>query len=270
MRIVRYVNEQSQIRFGIEKPDATVVEMDAGPLHEGRETGKVATVRRILCPVDPVPAIFGIGLNYRKHAMETGAPIPERPAVFMKSPASIQHPGGPIVIPAACTHGPEVDYECELAVVIGKAARNVGADDALDHVLGYTCGNDVSARRWQKHSTAGQWIRGKSFDTFCPLGPALVTADEIGDPQSLPIRTILNGRTMQESNTSDMIMTVANLIAELSMDMTLLPGTVIMTGTPEGVGFVREPPVFLKPGDVVSIEIDGIGVLKNPVQGADP
>jgi 2-keto-4-pentenoate hydratase/2-oxohepta-3-ene-1,7-dioic acid hydratase in catechol pathway len=161
-----------------------------------------------------------------------------------------------------------VDYEAELAVVIGRAAKDVPAEQALNYVLGYSCSNDVSARRWQKHGGARQWVRGKSFDAFCPLGPVLVTADEIPDPQILDIRCVLNGETMQSGNTSDMIFSVAELIAHLSRDTTLLPGTLILTGTPPGVGFARTPPVYLADGDVVRIEIEGVGALENPVRGA--
>jgi 2-keto-4-pentenoate hydratase/2-oxohepta-3-ene-1,7-dioic acid hydratase in catechol pathway len=169
-------------------------------------------------------------------------------------------------LPAACEHGPEVDYEAELAVVIGSTCRDVDPDTALDHVFGYTCANDVSARRWQKHGGGGQWIRGKSFDTFCPLGPFLVSADEIPDPQALAIGCRVNGRVMQAGTTADMIFPVRELIAFLSRDTTLLPGTVILTGTPAGVGFARQPPVFLADGDEVTISIERIGDLTNPVQ----
>jgi 2-keto-4-pentenoate hydratase/2-oxohepta-3-ene-1,7-dioic acid hydratase in catechol pathway len=233
-------------------------------------TGLVRTEREVeattwLAPVTP-ENIFCIGLNYRAHAEETGAPIPENPVVFMKASTALNHPGSPIFLPNACRHGPEVDYEAELAVVIGKTARDVPVERALEYVLGYTCGNDVSARRWQKHGGGGQWIRGKSFDSFCPLGPVLVTADEISDPQKLDIRCILNDKVMQTGNTGDMIFSVAELIAFLSEDTTLLPGTVIMTGTPPGVGFARNPQLFLKSGDVVEVEIEGIGRLVNTIQ----
>jgi len=162
-----------------------------------------------------------------------------------------------------------VDYEAELAVVIGRTARNVPQQEALDYVLGYTCANDVSARRWQKRGGGGQWVKGKSFDSFCPLGPVIVTSDEIGDPQALGLRSILNGSVMQDGNTSDMIFPVARLIHLLSQDTTLLPGTVILTGTPSGVGFTRTPPVFLAPGDEIVVEIENIGRLLNPVVQAD-
>ena len=232
----------------------------------GRGDQEVEVVRW-LAPVAPTD-IYGIGLNYRAHALETGAAQPEQPVMFMKPSTALTDPGAPILLPRACEHGPEVDYEAELAVVIGKTARDVAAKDALQHVLGYTCANDVSARRWQKHAGGGQWVRGKSFDSFCPVGPVLVTADEIPDPQDLPIRSTLNGRTMQASNTGDMIFTVAELIAFVSRDTTLLPGTLILTGTPEGVGFTRTPPVYLADGDTIEITIDGIGTLSNPVRNA--
>ena len=162
-------------------------------------------------------------------------------------------------------HSDQVDYECELAVVIGMTCKNVAAKDALDYVLGYTCANDVSARDWQHFHCGGQWTKGKSFDTFCPLGPILVTADRIPNPQILPIRTILNAEIRQESFTGDMIFTVAELIEFLSGSTTLLPGTVILTGTPPGVGVASDPPRFLKAGDELAIEISGIGMLRNPV-----
>jgi 2-keto-4-pentenoate hydratase/2-oxohepta-3-ene-1,7-dioic acid hydratase in catechol pathway len=235
-------------------------------------SGVVKTERQVeattwLAPVTP-ENIFCIGLNYRAHAEETGAAIPQNPVVFMKASTALNHPGSPILLPKASRHGPEVDYEAELAVVIGKRAKDVPVDKALEYVLGYTCGNDVSARRWQKHGGGGQWVRGKSFDGFCPLGPVLVTADEIDDPQNLDIRCILNNEVMQTGNTGDMIFSVAELISFLSEDTTLLPGTVIMTGTPPGVGFARDPQIFLKKGDVVEIEIEGIGRLVNPVREA--
>lgn len=218
---------------------------------------------RLLAPLIPVD-ILCIGLNYRKHAAEGGSPPPDNPILFMKTVSAVQDPHGPIQLP---THlkSDKVDYECELAVVIGKECYNVSKDEALDYVLGYTCANDVSARDWQKNGGGGQWCRGKTFNTFCPLGPVLVTADEIPDPNALSIRTVLNGNTMQDWNTDDMIFDVPTLIAFLSASTRLLPGTVILTGTPHGVGFAQDPPVFLKDGDTVSIEIEGIGTLTNPV-----
>ena len=159
----------------------------------------------------------------------------------------------------------QVDYECELAVIIGRTAKNVSKVEALDYVFGYTCANDVSARDWQIQKGGSQWTRGKTFDTFCPIGPCIVTADEIPNPNALAIRTILNGEVVQDWNTSDMIFDVPTLIEFLSGSTTLLPGTVILTGTPHGVGMAAKPPRWLKPGDRVVIEIDGIGELSNPV-----
>jgi len=184
----------------------------------------------------------------------------------MKSISSVQNPGDDIVLPRHLK-SQEVDYECELAVVIGKACKNVSRANALDYVLGYTCANDVSARDWQLKFGGGQWCRGKTFDTFAPLGPCLVLKDEIPDPNKLRIQTVLNGAVMQDWNTDDMIFDVPALIEFLSGDTTLLPGTVILTGTPHGIGAARKPPVFLKDGDVVTIEIEKIGSLTNPVKG---
>ena len=182
----------------------------------------------------------------------------------MKTATAVQNPGDPIVLPRKL-RSDKVDYECELAVIIGKRCHNVSRADALSYVLGYSCANDVSARDWQKDGGGGQWCRGKTFATFCPLGPCLVTADEIPNPNALQIRTILNGNTMQDWNTNDMIFDVPTLIEFLSASTILAPGTVILTGTPHGVGAARTPPVFLQPGDEVTIEIEGIGRLTNPV-----
>lgn len=266
MRLVRIETADGAVRTGLEREDGGIVAADNGTPWEQLDDSEVLEVSRILAPVAPVN-IFAIGLNYRRHAEETGAKLPEHPVVFMKPTTAASHPGAPIRIPACATHGPEVDYEGELAVVIGHEARDVAVEDALDHVLGFTCANDVSARRWQKQGGGGQFVRGKGFDTFCPLGPRIVTLDEIGDPQDLTIRTFLNGEMMQDSNTADMIYPVARLISFLSQDTTLMPGTVILTGTPEGVGFARDPQVFLSPGDEVVVEIEKIGRLTNPVIG---
>ena len=267
MRIIRFLDDSGTPRWGRETADGAVA-LDGEPLTGLKDTGERVAVATLLAPVEPV-AILALGLNYRQHAKETGFDLPKSPILFMKNPASVQHPGGPIVLPKICDRGPEVDFELELAVLVGKRARDVAREDALDHVLGYTVANDVSARRWQKHGGAGQWVRSKSFDTFCPLGPALVTADEIPDPQDLRLTTRLNGELMQDANTADMIFSVADTIAELSRDMTLLPGTLILTGTPHGVGVARNPRVFLKPGDVLDLHIDRIGTLTNPVVAAE-
>jgi 2-keto-4-pentenoate hydratase/2-oxohepta-3-ene-1,7-dioic acid hydratase in catechol pathway len=182
----------------------------------------------------------------------------------MKSPGAVQNPEDPIYLPRKL-RSDSVDYECELAVVIGKPARNVSREKAIEHVLGYTCANDVSARDWQKEGGGGQWCRGKTFDTFCPLGPVIVTPDEIPNPQALRIMTRVNGETLQDWSTNDMIFDIPTLIEFLSASTTLLPGTVIITGTPHGVGMARNPQRWLQPGDVAEVEIEGIGILRNPV-----
>ena len=251
-------------RHALEQPDGALRLIEGDLFGAWRVTDEVAPAgARRLAPIVP-PTIYCIGLNYRKHAEETGAAIPQYPVLFIKAQAALHHPDQPILIP---THAPshKVDYECELAVVIGRRAKNVRAADALDYVLGYTCANDVSARDWQVEWGGGQFCRGKSFDTFCPLGPVLVTADAIPNPNALDIRTVLNGQTVQSANTSDMIFDVRTLIEFLSADCTLEPGSVILTGTPSGVGAARKPPLWMQPGDEVRVEIDGIGVLRNPL-----
>ena len=264
MKLMRFVSGENRVKMGLYEPDnpglARVVEGDI--FRKIRLTKKNAEVKKILAPLDP-PNVLALGLNYRSHADEFNASYPDTPILFLKGTNSVIGPGEPIVLPKA---GPdEVDYEAELAVVIGKTARNVSKENAIDYVFGYTCANDVSARDWQVRKQRNQWARGKSFDTFCPLGPCMVTKDEITDPNRLCIKAILNGKSMQDSETSYMIFDVASVISDLSRSMTLLPGTVIMTGTPDGVGFTRKPPVFLREGDVISIIIEGIGELTNPV-----
>lgn len=264
MKIQRHLDRQDRVGFSCLLPDGRSEKL-SGDLQSGfSRTGEPADVVRVLAPVIP-SAVFCTGLNYRKHAEETGARIPQFPVLFMKAPSAVQNPGDPILIPARLPSH-EVDYECELAVVIGKTAKNVSRAEALSHVAGYTCANDVSARDWQIRFGGSQWCRGKTFDTFLPLGPCLVTPEEIGDPATLTVRTILNGVTMQEASTADMIFDVPALIEFFSGSTTLLPGTVILTGTPSGVGMARKPPVWMKPGDSVTIEIDGIGALTNPVE----
>ena len=264
MRIIRYLDSGDHVKYASEHPDGYAIELEGDILSGLRSLDRRAEVRKILAPIAPTQ-ILGIGLNYRRHAEETRAKIPEYPVLFGKALNTVQNPGDPILIP---THlaSKEVDYECELAVVIKRACKNVSRRDALRFVLGYTCANDVSARDWQKKKGGGQWSRGKSFDSFCPLGPCLVTADEIRDPSGLAIRTILNGETVQDCNTGDMIFDVPALIEFLSGSTTLLAGTVILTGTPHGVGMAAVPPRWLAPGDTVSVEIDKIGMLTNPVQ----
>ncbi|MEM7622731.1 MAG: fumarylacetoacetate hydrolase family protein [Planctomycetota bacterium] len=225
----------------------------------------------------PIRHVIGIGLNYRAHAEEQGSNLPEHPLVFTKNSAACTVHGSEIVVPDACqdpqTGGEgegasrgQVDWEAELAVVIGAPCKYVTEADALAYVLGYCCANDVSARWWQKKGSGGQFNRGKSFDTFCPLGPALLPADEVPDPQDLGVVSRVNGEVMQDGTTRDMIFPVARLVASLSRGTTLLPGTAILTGTPSGVGMARDPQIFLQHGDTVDIEITGLGTLSNTVR----
>jgi 2-keto-4-pentenoate hydratase/2-oxohepta-3-ene-1,7-dioic acid hydratase in catechol pathway len=264
MRIIRYQDAKGNVGYAARQKDGAAWRIEGDIFGEHRVTNERADVKKLLAPVAPV-AFLCIGLNYRQHAAETNAKIPEFPVLFMKSPGAVQDPGEPILLPTHLRSN-EVDYECELAVVIGKRCKNVAKANALDGVLGYTCANDVSARDWQRQFGGSQWCRGKTFDTFAPLGPCLVTRDEIPNPNNLRIRTLLNGAVMQDCNTGDMIFDVPTLIEFLSGSMTLLPGTVILTGTPGGVGMARKPPVWLKPGDTVTVEVEGIGQLTNPVR----
>ena len=206
--------------------------------------------------------IVCVGLNYRDHAEEQGVKLPDRPLLFAKWPNTLIGAGDPIRIPAICT---QPDYEAELGVVIGRQASRVSTDDALEFVSGYVVANDVSGRDLQ--FSDGQWVRGKSLDTFLPVGE-LVPVGEVPDPQALPIRAILNGETMQDSNTSNQIFGVAEVISFVSQAITLEPGDLIITGTPAGVGAFRTPPVWLQPGDEITIEIDGVGSITNPVTAA--
>jgi 2-keto-4-pentenoate hydratase/2-oxohepta-3-ene-1,7-dioic acid hydratase in catechol pathway len=265
MKIIRHQTNTGSIEYAALQSDGKALRIAGDIFGDFQVTEASVSPGRLLAPLRPT-AIFCIGLNYRKHAAESKAPIPEHPVLFMKSISSVQNPGDDIVLPRHLK-SQEVDYECELAVVIGKACKNVSRANALDYVLGYTCANDVSARDWQLKFGGGQWCRGKTFDTFAPLGPCLVLKDEIPDPNKLRIQTVLNGSVMQDWNTDDMIFDVPALIEFLSGDTTLLPGTVILTGTPHGIGAARKPPVFLKDGDVVTIEIEKIGSLTNPVKG---
>lgn len=216
-----------------------------------------------LAPVPRPGKLICIGLNYRDHAEESNMPIPERPVVFSKFSTAVIAPGEPVVLPATAV---QVDYEAELAVIIGRRAKSVSPENAFSYVLGYTVFNDVSARDFQ--FADGQWQRGKSCDTFAPMGPKIITADAIPDPHKLSIKLRLNGKTMQDSNTDQLIFGVADLIAFLSETITLEPGDVIATGTPPGVGFARKPPVFLQAGDVMEVEIGGVGTLNTPVVAA--
>lgn len=262
--LVRYRDSEGRVGYAAEQPDGTVRVVSGAPFSDIALTDEVADVAHLLAPIDP-PAVWAIGLNYRAHAEEAGLPIPEHPVVFGKGINAVIGPGEPILLPRTL-RSDRVDYEGELAVVIGRRCKNVSADDALDYVLGYTCSNDVSARDWQIERGGSQWSRGKSFDTFCPLGPALALRVAFPDPQALTLRTRVNGEVVQETGTADMIFSVAEIVAFLSGSTTLLPGTVILTGTPVGIGMAQTPPRWLQPGDTVSVEIDGVGVLTNPVQ----
>jgi len=216
----------------------------------------------------PVRHIIGVGRNYLEHAKEQGLQAPDRPMIFTKNPASAALSGDDIVIPRACTDREQVDYEGELAILIGRRCRDVSESDAAGYVLGYCCANDVSARWWQKEGAGGQFCRGKSFDTFCPLGPRITPTAQIPNPAALRLVTRLNGEVVQNASTGEMAFSPLYLVAELSRDTTLLPGTVILTGTPSGVGMARTPPRYLRPGDMVEVEIEGIGTLRNTVRAS--
>ena len=264
MKIIRFLPDGASTPVtGILHPDGAAEPIDGDLFGAWKPTGKRLRVAKLLAPVQP-PVILAIGLNFRAHAAETNQPIPDFPVLFMKSPSVTQNPGDPIIIPTRLP-STKVDYEAELVAILGKTCKNATRENALDHVLGYTCGNDVTARDWQKSFGGNQWCRGKSFDTFAPLGPCIVTKDEIPDPQALTLRSSVNGELRQCASTSDHIFTVADLIVFLSGSTTLPAGTAIFTGTPSGAGFARTPPVYLAPGDSVTISIDGIGELTNPV-----
>lgn len=232
----------------------------ASALASGLTKGPFIT-GRLLAPISSPSKVICIGLNYRDHALETNSPIPEEPVVFNKFPQAVVGPEDPVVLPAVAH---EVDYEAELVVVIGKQGRKIRKEDAFQYVAGYTIGNDVSARDWQKGRPGGQWLLGKTPDTFAPTGPYLVTADEV-DPHDLKVQLRLNGQTMQNSSTRELIFGIDALIAHLSQLFALQPGDLIFTGTPPGVGVARKPPVFIKPGDRMEVEIEGLGILANPV-----
>ena len=271
-RIIRFLAPDGTTCLGEEPaPGVTRAELLAGNVFDPvslRRTGESKDIASLLTPIVPTN-IFCIGLNYMKHyeesAKKRGIALPGRPVVFMKPSSTLLGPHGDIWMPADIEHAEQLDWEVELTAVIGRPCRSVKAEQALEYVLGYTVGNDVSSRHWQKQAGAGQWIKGKSFDTFCPLGPVLVTSAAIPDPQALRVTTRVNGAVQQDEATADMIFTVAECLAWLSDNMTLLPGTVVMTGTPSGVAAGRTPPNFLKVGDVVECEISQIGTIRNTV-----
>jgi 2-keto-4-pentenoate hydratase/2-oxohepta-3-ene-1,7-dioic acid hydratase in catechol pathway len=263
VKIFRHLDQSGKMGFGRFDEEGKTFLIVQKPDGSFEATDQAIMPFQFLTPID-FRCIYAIGHNYRGHAEETGAEIYKHPVVFMKAPTTVQNPGDPIVIPRFL-RSDKVDYEGELGVVIGRPCKNVSPADALSYVLGYVAANDVSARDWQKEKGGGQFCRGKSFDTFCPVGPCLVTTDELPDPSNLTLRTFVNQNKMQESSTSDMIFDVPTLISFLSGSTTLLPGTLILTGTPSGVGEARDPRRFLVPGDEVTVEIEGIGLLTNPV-----
>ncbi len=265
MRIARFLSNNN-VYTGQLLDDKTALRLDGDLFGPHRITDEKLPIHKLLAPVLPTD-ILCIGLNYREHAAESGSTIPKNPMLFIKASNTLNNPFDAIPLPKRSN---EVDYECELAIVIGKTARAVSRERAMDYVFGFTCANDVSARDWQRDKDlgGGQFCRGKSFDGFCPLGPWIVTKDQIPNPNALRIKTILNGQVMQDHSTSDMIFDVPTVIESLSSTMTLRPGSVILTGTPQGVGFARKPPVWMKDGDRVVIEIENIGRLENSVSRA--
>lgn len=260
MRIVRFQSDDGRILFGnwVDEGAAAplIGELQADALRFAPEP---IPIRKLLPPIEP-PNIFAIGRNYRAHAAETGSEVPDKPMIFMKPTTALLAPGDAIELPDSAPH--EVDFEAELAIIIGRTARRVSEREALSHVLGYTVANDVSARDCQRNDK--QWARAKGFDTFCPLGPCLIPGQEF-DPGAVDVCSRLNGATMQNSNSRQMIHSAAAIISYVSHQFTLLPGTLILTGTPDGVGMARKPPVFLKAGDVIEVEVAGIGILRNSV-----
>jgi 2-keto-4-pentenoate hydratase/2-oxohepta-3-ene-1,7-dioic acid hydratase in catechol pathway len=258
MRIVRFGDKTGKAQYGIVE-GANVAVATGDPIKGLTRTGALVPLAglNLLAPVEPVNVLC-IGQNYKAHVEEGGANLPKAPILFMKTTTTVIGPEAPIVIPKVAPA--EVDYEAELALVIGKTARNVPENRALDYVLGYTCAHDVSARDCQRND--GQWVRAKSFETFCPIGPWLETELNALDVR---VQGRLNGQTMQDASTALMIFNIPFLISYLSRGMTLLPGTLLLTGTPAGVGFARKPPVYLKPGDVFEVEVEGVGTLRNPI-----
>jgi 2-keto-4-pentenoate hydratase/2-oxohepta-3-ene-1,7-dioic acid hydratase in catechol pathway len=260
--------------FCIELPWSARALLEGGPamLHSAEQAAARPDAARhplsdahFLPPITDPQKIICVGLNYRDHAAESGAPIPAEPVLFSKFTTALIGHKEAIVLPRVSN---EVDYEAELVLVLGRNGRNLSRAEAQQAIAGYTIGHDVSARDWQLKKDGKQWLAGKTFDTFAPTGPWLVTADEIPDPHVLDIRLRLNGNIMQQSNTRQMIFTAADIVAYVSQVVTLVPGDIVFTGTPPGVGAARKPPVFLRPGDVVEVEIENLGTLRNPVVAA--
>ena len=260
MRIVSYRRDDGQVRFGIVDGSSVLdagTELDA--IHAGAVVGSMDDVA-LLAPIPKPGKVMCVGRNYAEHAAETGSDVPDRPQLFAKFANAIVGPRDDVIHPSITR---ALDYEAELVVVIGRRASQVPEARALDVVLGYTCGDDISARDLQFGDA--QWLRGKSLDTFAPMGPWIVTADEIPDPQALPIRCIVNGETRQDDTTANMVFSVAQIIAFVTEAITLEPGDVIFTGTPPGVGFGMNPITYLAVGDHVRVEIDAIGTLEHDI-----
>ncbi|XP_075063470.1 oxaloacetate tautomerase fahd2, mitochondrial isoform X2 [Mixophyes fleayi] len=286
MRLVQFQSSTSQgQRIGLELDREKVIDLNAFDpslpckMREFLEAGDTAlqiakraldsgqhmlsrSQLSLLAPITNPEKIICVGMNYVDHCLEQNVPVPKEPIIFSKFPSSIVGPYDSIILPA---ESQEVDWEVELAFVIGKKGKNIKEQDAMEHVAGFTVAHDVSARDWQMNKNGKQWLLGKTFDTFCPMGPALVTKDSISDPHSLGIRCRVNETLVQDSNTNQMVFKTEALIAWVSKFVTLQPGDVFLTGTPPGVGVFRKPPVFLKAGDVVECEIDQLGVISNPV-----
>jgi 2-keto-4-pentenoate hydratase/2-oxohepta-3-ene-1,7-dioic acid hydratase in catechol pathway len=264
VKFARFEDNQGGVHYGIQQADGTLNYADGDPfMGTLMDTGKKAEAVAILAPVIP-PVVVCIGLNYKKHADELGVAYPKNPVVFLKPATTVTGPDTAIVKPRISE---KMDYEVELAIVIGKECKDVSVEDALGYVLGYTAANDVSTRDWQKvpELAGSQWTRSKIFDNFCPLGPVCVTSDEIGDPNNLRVQTFVNGASMQDSNTSDLIFNVQQCISFCSIGTTLVPGTVIITGTPAGVAEGRSPQPWLQAGDECIVEIEKIGRMRNPI-----
>ncbi|OHB55539.1 MAG: hypothetical protein A2Y12_03785 [Planctomycetes bacterium GWF2_42_9] len=258
MKLARYKDKNGKIHNGVIEKDSIVL-VEGSFLEDWELTSSKLKLSEVALLAPIVPSnLLALGLNYKAHAEEGSEKLPKTPALFIKAVTTINDPNAPVVVPKMAPD--EVDYEAELAVVIKKAARHIRQEDVRDYILGYTCANDISARDCQRNDV--QWAKGKSFDTFAPMGPWIET--DI-NPNNCNICSRVNGKVMQNSNTSLMIFKVDYIISYLSKCMTLIPGTVILTGTPAGCGFAQKPPVWLRHGDTVEVEIEGIGVLKNPV-----
>ncbi|KAF8854969.1 hypothetical protein BDZ45DRAFT_715966 [Acephala macrosclerotiorum] len=280
-RLVRFLAKDGRTYYGdaiLPQGVTDVAKAKQAKIIQGQIFGKhdvteqVADIRLLLAPLalEDVKTVRCLGLNYEQHAKESNMPIPKYPVLFYKPVTSITGPTDSIPVHPLAQQGTGLDYECELVAIIGKPCADVPESKALDYVLGYSVGNDVSHRDWQLKHGGGQWALGKGFDGWAPFGPGIVSSKVISDPQSLQIWTKLNGKVMQESSTKDMIFRVAKTIAFLSQGTTLLPGDMIFTGTPQGVGMGRKPQVWLKDGDIVEVGLEGVGTCTNKVEFTKP